>query len=374
MRAARARRTSGSRCGPARRAPTCCWSPRSRDGAALDRRRPSDGGAPGIDKLNVAALDDPGGHARRLLAPACRRWTRAARPLPPAADARSTRQTGCPVLVNTSFNVRGEPIVCTPRGRLPLLHGDGHRRAVRSDGRRLRRASSRRGVDLTRRRARIRVPTRRLVSPCCRGALRARRRSRALRAVRHRLSGDGRHPAAVLAARGPATRGDVTEHVKAFYEETPFPNYDEHDSVRSLIEKSRRGIYARTARRRDPLQQHASSRSAAAPASSRTFSASRCRSVVGADLCLNSLRLGEAFRRTHELVARAFVADEPVPAAVPRRAFDVVLCNGVLHHTSDPRRVPVARAGSSARRPHHHRALQHLRPRRDRSPPRASSA
>jgi carbamoyltransferase len=24
------------------------------------------------------------------------------------------RTTGCPVLVNTSFNVRGEPIVCTP--------------------------------------------------------------------------------------------------------------------------------------------------------------------------------------------------------------------------------------------------------------------
>ena len=25
------------------------------------------------------------------------------------------RQTGVPVLVNTSFNTRGEPIVCTPR-------------------------------------------------------------------------------------------------------------------------------------------------------------------------------------------------------------------------------------------------------------------
>jgi len=23
-------------------------------------------------------------------------------------------QTGCPVVINTSFNVRGEPIVCTP--------------------------------------------------------------------------------------------------------------------------------------------------------------------------------------------------------------------------------------------------------------------
>jgi carbamoyltransferase len=28
------------------------------------------------------------------------------------------RLTGCPVLVNTSFNVRGEPIVCTPQDAL----------------------------------------------------------------------------------------------------------------------------------------------------------------------------------------------------------------------------------------------------------------
>jgi carbamoyltransferase len=31
------------------------------------------------------------------------------------------QRTGCPVLVNTSFNVRGEPIVCTPEDAFRCL-------------------------------------------------------------------------------------------------------------------------------------------------------------------------------------------------------------------------------------------------------------
>ena len=33
------------------------------------------------------------------------------------------RRTGCPILVNTSFNVRGEPIVCTPDDALRCFLG-----------------------------------------------------------------------------------------------------------------------------------------------------------------------------------------------------------------------------------------------------------
>src|SRR3546814_12802864 len=33
--------------------------------------------------------------------------------------------TGCPVLVNTSFNVRGEPIVCTPEDAFRCFMGTG---------------------------------------------------------------------------------------------------------------------------------------------------------------------------------------------------------------------------------------------------------
>ena len=33
------------------------------------------------------------------------------------------QRTGCPVLVNTSFNVRGEPIVCTPEDAFRCFMG-----------------------------------------------------------------------------------------------------------------------------------------------------------------------------------------------------------------------------------------------------------
>ncbi len=33
------------------------------------------------------------------------------------------RRTGCPVVVNTSFNVRGEPIVCTPEDAFRCFMG-----------------------------------------------------------------------------------------------------------------------------------------------------------------------------------------------------------------------------------------------------------
>ena len=68
----------------------------------------------GIDKLNVAALRHPGDHSRRLFGA----HPDGARATPIRAITRCSQAfkqlTGCPVIVNTSFNVRGEPIVCTP--------------------------------------------------------------------------------------------------------------------------------------------------------------------------------------------------------------------------------------------------------------------
>jgi SAM-dependent methyltransferase len=128
---------------------------------------------------------------------------------------------------------------------------------------------------------------------------------------------------------------DVTEEVKAFYEETPFPNYDEHDSVRSLIDKSRSGGYAHLL---DLAIPHNSTvlEVGCGTGQLSNFLGVGCRRVIGTDLCLNSLRLGESFRVRHELDRVQFVQMNLFRPALGQERFDVILCNGVLHHTSDP--------------------------------------
>jgi carbamoyltransferase len=67
----------------------------------------------GIDKLSVPRSDIP---AVTHVDFSARVQTvhRDTNPRYHALLTKFKQRTGCPVLVNTSFNVRGEPIVCTP--------------------------------------------------------------------------------------------------------------------------------------------------------------------------------------------------------------------------------------------------------------------
>lgn len=76
----------------------------------------------GIDKLNVARSDIP---AVTHVDYSARIQTVHAdtNPRYHALISRFKDKTGCPVLVNTSFNVRGEPIVCTPEDAFHCFMG-----------------------------------------------------------------------------------------------------------------------------------------------------------------------------------------------------------------------------------------------------------
>ena len=76
----------------------------------------------GIDKLNVPRSDIP---AVTHVDYSARIQTVHAETNPRyhALISRFKAKTGCPVLVNTSFNVRGEPIVCTPEDAFRCFMG-----------------------------------------------------------------------------------------------------------------------------------------------------------------------------------------------------------------------------------------------------------
>jgi carbamoyltransferase len=133
-----------------------------------------------------------------------------------------------------------------------------------------------------------------------------------------------------------ASTDDVTEIVKRFYEKTPFPNYDDLDSQRALLDKARAGQFAKLLNEQIPYG--ASVLEVGCGTGQLTnFLAISHRSVLGVDVCLNSLRLAHRFKEAHGIERATFAQMNLFRPALQRKFFDFVVSNGVLHHTGDCR-------------------------------------
>lgn len=130
--------------------------------------------------------------------------------------------------------------------------------------------------------------------------------------------------------------GDVTDLVKAFYEENPFPNYDDLDSRWTLRDKARQTVLAQLL---DDQIRHGASvlEVGCGTGQLSNFLALRPdRTVFGADICISSLGLAHDFARQNSIDNVGFVQMNLFKPAFKPGTFDVVICNGVLHHTADP--------------------------------------
>jgi carbamoyltransferase len=243
-------------------------------------------------------------------------------------------KTGCPVMINTSFNLGWDPIVCTPQDAyetfmscdIDMLVMGHHVLTKPAQPAHVPVAGEGEGADFL---------ESLLVSPVHGDELAFDDRSARCPQSGHAFQKtDG-----IWQMFWPHEKiddpRDVTHRVKEFYEETPFPNYDDHDSVRSLLEKARRGGYARALDRAIPYNATVLEVGCGTGQLSNFLGIS-CRRVVGSDVCLNSLRLGEEFRSAHGLNRVRFVQMNLFRPCFRREQFDVILCNGVLHHTADP--------------------------------------
>jgi SAM-dependent methyltransferase len=130
--------------------------------------------------------------------------------------------------------------------------------------------------------------------------------------------------------------GDVTETIKAFYEENPFPNYEGTEDIGSLIEKSVARGFPEMLNRSIPPNATVLEVGAGTGQLGNFLSIAN-RRVLSTDLCLNSLRLAQRFRNANGLSNVTFAQMNLFRLPLQPERFDVVICTGVLHHTADPR-------------------------------------
>ncbi len=128
---------------------------------------------------------------------------------------------------------------------------------------------------------------------------------------------------------------DVTDIVKAFYEKTPFPNYDGFDSRDSLTVKARRTRFADLLDRQLPDGALVFEAGCGTGQLSNFLGMSWKRNVFAGDICLNSLRLAKEFADRHMIRNVAFLQMNLFQPPFRDGAFDVVISNGVLHHTGN---------------------------------------
>lgn len=129
---------------------------------------------------------------------------------------------------------------------------------------------------------------------------------------------------------------DVTDIVVSFYEKTPFPNYDSIDSIFSLREKANKSIFSRLLDEQIPHQARILEAGCGTGQLSNLLGSMWNRQIFATDICLNSLKLGQHFKKKAKIRNTYFFQMNLFKPIFRPEVFDFVICNGVLHHTGNP--------------------------------------
>jgi len=128
----------------------------------------------------------------------------------------------------------------------------------------------------------------------------------------------------------------VTNAQKEFYEDIKFPNYNGIESFADLIDKAKKSIFAEKLNSEIPM--HSKILEAGCGTGQLSLFLSKFkRQIFAIDLSLGSLKLGESFRKKNDIDNVHFMRMNLFNLLFPENYFDVIISNGVLHHTKNPK-------------------------------------
>jgi ubiquinone/menaquinone biosynthesis C-methylase UbiE len=129
----------------------------------------------------------------------------------------------------------------------------------------------------------------------------------------------------------------VADRVQAFYEANPFPGYDLDKYTSREDLRARASPYVQLVDSQVPHQASVAD-IGCGTGQLACLLALRPRTVVGVDFSSNSLAKGQALKERLGLDNLTFKQDNVLELSLPDATFDYVFCNGVLHHTENPKR------------------------------------
>ena len=129
--------------------------------------------------------------------------------------------------------------------------------------------------------------------------------------------------------------GKLTLTQSNFYNEIKFPNYDKIEDFGSLLDKSKDSIFFR--KLDEEIKMYAKVLEAGCGTGQLSLFLSRYqRQIFSIDLAIKSLELGENFRKKNNIENLFFLRMNVFNLFFMKEFFDVIISNGVLHHTENP--------------------------------------
>ncbi len=127
-----------------------------------------------------------------------------------------------------------------------------------------------------------------------------------------------------------------TSSVKEFYMEDPFPNYNSFDNLEKFIKKIENNYFVNSISSLISPNDLVLEFGCGTGQLGNFLAATNHSKVISADLTFNSLKLANNFKFKNNIKGIDFFECDIFKPCFKDNSFDLIICNGVLHHTVNP--------------------------------------